>query len=365
MQTEILCFTGNGANLAGRLVRLLDEAGHTCFWHIKSRYSDAAIREDHPDYDHGLQMVEGTLMSWTQAAFAEYDAIIFIGAAGIAVRAIAPFVIDKYHDPAVLVMDEAGKYVIPILSGHVGGANDLAREIAALTGAEAVLTTASDVQGKFAVDVFAKKNGLRLTNRMKAREIAARIVNGERIPVYIAPKLLLSQEAGPLPDPLELADDVSASKVAIDYRLLPKGHDALHLVPEKMIWLGIGCKKGTPAEAIIQDIYTFLEKYQLHPAAVAGVASIDLKIEEKGIADACAIRKWPFITFSADRLNQVEGSFSFSSFVKKRTGVDCICERAACLASGRDDGGLIVRKQRYEGVTLAAAVTERRLHFDR
>ena len=365
MQTVILCFTENGARLAGKLVRVLEEAGHTCFWHIKSRYSMTALRDAYQNEAEGVQLVEGTLLSWTQAAFAEYDAIIFIGAAGIAVRAVAPFVMDKFHDPAVLVMDEAGQFVIPILSGHVGGANALALEIERLTGARAVLTTASDLQGKFAFDVFAGKNGLKVTNRVKAKEIAARIANGSRIPVYIAHELTVDSDKDvPLPEPLDRVQTPQESLVTVDYHYHRDETDALHLVPEKMVWIGIGCKQDMPAAAVTEAVLSFLSSHQLHGDSVAGVASIDLKAEEAGILKTCEEQGWPFVTFSAAELMSVPGKFSFSLFVRKQTGVDCVCERAACLAAGRDDKGLVVKKQKYEGVTLAAAVMERSLNFE-
>lgn len=373
MQTVILCFTDNGAALAGKVVRLLEQAGHTCYWHIKSTYSAAAVRDDHPARAGGLRPVEGTLSKWTQDAFAERDAIIFIGAAGIAVRAIAPYVLDKYHDPAVLVMDEAGKFVIPLLSGHIGGANALAVKIAGMIGAQAVLTTASDVQGKFAADEFAKKNNLIITNHLKAKEIAARIVGGEQIPLYVDPMLSYipdDAEGHPLdvsewlPDPLTISDVAYGSKLVVDYHTLAGCDDALLLVPEKMVWLGIGCKRGTPSEMLYYCLRDFLNDFRLHPSAIAGMASIDLKADEEGILEVCRAREWSFRTYSAQELMQVPGSFSSSIFVYEQTSVDCVCERAACAAAGRDARGLIVKKQTYDGVTLAAAVRERSLSFE-
>ena len=375
MQTVILCFTNNGASLAGKLVRLLEKAGHTCYWHIKSAYSSAAIQEDHPAHQKGLKTVEGTLASWTQNAFAEHDAIIFIGAAGIAVRAIAPYVMDKYHDPAVLVIDEAGKFVIPLLSGHIGGANALAVKIADMIGAQAVVTTASEVQGKFAADVFAKKNGLLITNHMKAKELATRIVGGEAVPLYVDPMISYVPDndakgkpldvSAWLPDPLTVLDVAFGSKLAVDYHTMTGCDDALLLVPEKMIWIGIGCKRGTDAEKIHEALSDFMTKTRLHPAAIAGMASVDIKADEAGILEACGSRDWPLQTYSADALMKVTGNFSSSNFVYEQTGVDCVCERAACLAASRDAAGLVVKKQTYEGITLAAAATERSLEFDR
>ena len=351
MQTVILSFTAQGSHLALRLKELLKDAGHSCEAFVKSAYAEGAcIRVEEP------------ISAWTKKAFTAHDALIFIGAAGIAVRVIAPFVRDKFKDPAVLVMDEAGHFVIPILSGHVGGGNALALEIANLIGAQAVLTTASDVQGKSALDVFAHARNLLITDRVKAKDIAARIVHGQKLSLYIAPDLragLAADAKEALSDSFELSDDLPASQVVIDFCSQPEGAKALLLVPEKRLWLGIGCKRGTSAELIAQSLEDFMKKFRIHPASVAGLASIDLKAEEAGILELCRERGWPFKVFDGPQLMQVEGTFSSSAFVEARTGVDCVCERAACLAAGEASGALTVRKQKYPGVTLAAAVSKK------
>ena len=128
-----------------------------------------------------LFSLKDSLREWTENSFEECDALIYIGACGIAVRAIAPFVKDKFTDPAVISMDELGGYIIPLLSGHVGGANELAMEIANITGGVAVISTATDVNGAFAVDVFAKKNDLKLANKELAKLISADILDGKHL----------------------------------------------------------------------------------------------------------------------------------------------------------------------------------------
>ena len=138
MRVELIAFTARGNALAERLAAELTGAGCPA----------ACTRE-------GLRVEE-----WAARAFGRSEALVFVGAAGIAVRAIAPCLRHKSTDPAVVVVDEAGRYAVPILSGHLGGANDLARRIAALTGAEAVLTTATDVNGVFAADQWARRQGL-------------------------------------------------------------------------------------------------------------------------------------------------------------------------------------------------------------
>ena len=127
---------------------------------------------------------EGGLSEWTKGGFSADDALIFVGACGIAVRSIAPYVRDKFQDPAVVCVDEAGQFVIPLLSGHVGGANRLAEMVASGIGAVPVVTTATDVEKKFAVDVFAKDHGFVITDRKLAKEISADILAGEPVGVF-------------------------------------------------------------------------------------------------------------------------------------------------------------------------------------
>ena len=179
MDVIILSFTAAGTELNRRLCVKIrgafgpEEAPGRCGGYAPEKYAGRGISPLPADK---RALIGG---SWGQAAY------IFIGAAGIAVRYIAPWVKDKYTDSPVLVIDEKGQYVIPLLSGHVGGAVSLADKIAELLGAVSVHTTATDVQGKFAVDVFAKKNGLVITDREAAKNISAAVLNGEKIAFYI------------------------------------------------------------------------------------------------------------------------------------------------------------------------------------
>ena len=169
----LFSFTGTGASLGRRLCRKLQEKGHICEAYAPEKYVQEGLRTMPAGR---AELIGG---QWGRAAF------LFIGAAGIAVRYIAPWVKDKYTDSPVLVLDEKGRYVIPLLSGHVGGAAALADEIACLTGGTAVHTTATDVHGKFAVDVFAKEHCLEITDRAAAKAISAAVLAGEKIALYI------------------------------------------------------------------------------------------------------------------------------------------------------------------------------------
>lgn len=308
--------------------------------------------------------VTESVREWTGKRFADSDAIIFVGACGIAVRSIAPFVKSKKTDPAVVVVDEKGNYAISLLSGHLGGANELAWEIAELVGAEPVVTTATDLNRKFAVDVFAKKNRCRISDMKLAKEISAALLAGDE--VGFATDFPC---AGKLPDGLR---PCGAQDEKPELGMFVTLYDrerffarTLYLIPG-ILTVGVGCKKGTPKEAVEKAILRACAEVFVSPAAVAQVASIDLKREEEGIQEYCKEKNLPFVTYTAEELKRVEGTFTASGFVEKVTGVDNVCERAAVLGSSTDGkaGRLIGRKYAQDGVTAALAVKDWRVEFE-
>ena len=282
-----------------------------------------------------------SLADWTAENFAARQALIFVGAAGIAVRAAAPFVKGKAEDPAVLCVSEDGRFVIPLLSGHLGGANALARRVAALTGGEAVITTATDVNGVFAVDLWAVRQGMRIPEPERIKSVSARLLRGET--VMIACQYPIS---GTAPEHVSLADD---GEVLVSWRDLP--HAGLRLVP-KTLALGVGCKKGTDAQTLEAAFADFCRERGVRPEAVRDAASIDLKQNEPGLLAFCAAHAWRPAFYSAEELRALDGAFTASAFVEARTGVDNVCERAAVKRSG---GALVEKKYAAGGVTFALA----------
>lgn len=337
---------------------------------------------------------QGHLKQWCSECFERADGIIFIGACGIAVRTIAPFLKSKTTDPAVLVIDEAGQFVISLLAGHIGGANELARTVASEIDAVPVITTASDVNGKIAVDVFAKKNDLMIESMQDAKKIASAILRGEKVGVYCNGRVegALPQELLFLGEDHEQIDEQINKQQLKDNKALPDAagcqdiqhliwisemmpasaqifkylndHDGtvLHLISKSVI-LGIGCRKGKTQEEIQSIVDRVLREAEISADALCEVASIDLKKEEPGLLGFCRDRGLKFVTYSSEELRCAEGDFEASEFVKKTTGVDNVCERAAILAAG--PGGKIVRKKYAEnGVTVAIAVREWRVRFE-
>ena len=285
-----------------------------------------------------------SLREWTAENFPDKEALIFVGAAGIAVRAVAPYVRSKAEDPAVLCVDETGRFAVPLLSGHLGGANSLAQRVAALTGGTAVITTATDLTGAFAVDLWAVKQGMTVLHPERIRQISSAVLRGEIISVF-SPYAV----TGPCPAQLRLAERAEDAAVLISFR--KEETDALQLVP-RTLTLGIGCRRGTAAETLERQFSRFCRMCGILPQAIGSAATIDLKQEEEGLLCFCRSHGWNPVFYSAEELRAAEGSFTASRFVEDRTGVDNVCERAAVLRSG---GVLTEKKYASEGVTFALA----------
>lgn len=272
-------------------------------------------------------------------AFADNEALVFIGAAGIAVRAIAPFVKDKLKDPPVVVMDENGSFVIPILSGHVGGANSLALELAEVTGAQPVITTATDVSGAFSVDVFAKENGLRIANREGIAKVSASALEGK--PVTICIKDYQSAE----PVDVLITDEEAADSL--------KGTAKIVLCPKRYA-VGMGCRRGKSFEELRAFAEEVLRDNGIDLSDAGCIATIDVKKDEEGLKRLSQAWRMPLITFEAGMLAKAEGEFSHSDTVLEKVGVDNVCERAAVLAAGRSSQ-IRVKKTACDGMTIAVA----------
>lgn len=341
MKIAIASFTRNGYVWNQELCATLKN--HRCEGYALEKYGKKA----------GIPAIAPSLTEWTKRMFNEMDAILFIGACGIAVRSIAPYVKSKKTDPAVLCMDEQGKFVISLLSGHIGGANELTEEVAAITGAVPVITTATDVNHKLAVDVFAVKNHCEICEMELAKEAAALLVDGKnvgfcsRFPVEgVVPRELIEDSE------LSMGICITTSEQDSPYER------TLHLIP-KIITVGIGCKRNTPLERIEEKVLMALAAAGISEKAVQQAASIDLKAEEPGILQLVEKYGWQYRTFSAEELEKAEGTFTPSPFVKKITGIDNVCERSAVLAGGR----LIKKKEAADGVTVALAAADWRAVF--
>ncbi len=289
----------------------------------------------------------GGLTEWVAENFEQADAIVFVGAVGIAVRAIAPHVRGKAIDPAVVVVDERGRHVVPILSGHLGGANDLAKRIARACGGEAVITTATDVAGVFAFDDWARQQGCKVINPERIKEASTRLLAGMQVSLWSDFPVV-----GAIPRGVVAAPTRDQADVIISVRTGGRA-EALRIVPRALV-LGVGCKRNTPGEAIAQRFHEFMAKHGYAEEALVRVCSIEAKAEEEGLIALCVQLKVPFEMYAAEELAEVTGDFASSAFVEATVGVDNVCERSAVL--GSRGGTLVVGKDAGDGITLALAM---------
>ena len=334
---QIIAFTRRGAALAARLCGALENTAAFA----PGKYSAAPVRP-----------LTQSLADWTEQRFQTGNALVFIGAAGIAVRAVAPHVRGKDTDPAVLCIDEAARFVIPLLSGHLGGANRLAREIAGRLGSQPVITTATDVSGVFSPDDWAASHGCAVADTGEIKHISAALLDRE--PVGFHSDFPLDT---PLPQGLTDALDTPCG-IALGFFVTNPYPHTLHLIPRCVV-AGIGCRRGTAAEVLERRLLDDLDALKLPLKAVGAVASIDLKADEPGLLELCRRLSVPLLTFSAAELMAAPGAFTPSPRVERITGADNVCERSAALAGGE----LISPKTAYDGVTVALAQKSYRIFF--
>ncbi|PHV70988.1 cobalt-precorrin 5A hydrolase [Sporanaerobium hydrogeniformans] len=310
--------------------------------------------------------IEGRLGEVVGELFTRYEALIFIMATGIVVRSIAPYVQDKLLDPAILVIDEKGHNVISLLSGHVGGANALTLEVSDYLGANPVITTATDVNQKGALDLLAQRLGVPLTPiRRQLKEVNALLVAGEKVALYsdlqVNLEKLKEAEGFTLFHSLEafLSEEtlkeykkliyITYKKVGIQDELpIRERSKVLKLTPKNLV-LGVGCRKDTQPLHMREVFEAFLVKEDLSKEAFYQIGSIDIKKDEQAIRTLAEDLALPFITFSKEAIKEVEEQFEKSEFVKKQVGVYAVAEPVAYLLSGH----LLIEKQKYEGITFA------------
>ncbi|MBR4706841.1 MAG: cobalt-precorrin 5A hydrolase [Pseudobutyrivibrio sp.] len=279
-----------------------------------------------------------------EGAFKYHLPIVFIGATGIAVRQISPFINDKLTDSPVIVIDELGHFVISILSGHVGGANALAKELAECLEATPVITTATDINNVFAIDVFAEKNGLRILDKKYIKTVSSKLLKKETIIIKCE---IDADFEGDMPENVKLVTEGDNFDVLITDSALEM--DCLVLVPKRTI-LGMGCKKDKGFEELLEFVKKHVPIEDLQKDIYA-LTSIDVKAKEKGLLTLASYLDTFFITFSADELNELSGDFSSSAFVKETVGVDSVSERSAVALGGT----LTAKKIAENGMTLAIA----------
>lgn len=320
-------------------------------------------------------LLKKDLPAETARLFKKYDALVFIMATGIVVRLIAPLIKDKRTDPAVVVLDEQGKYVISLLSGHIGGANELAKQIAKITGGQAVITTASDVQGKLAVDTLAGMLKCGIEDFTKAKEVTADMVNGGRVGLYAATGLYkIKKKIDGIDHGLEFFDRIEdLAHAGLDGAILVTPHlppkrilarlpNAAFLRP-RVLAVGVGCNRNTSADEIEELFFETLSEASLSALSVKTLASVEEKRDEKGLLEFARKHGYKIRFISKDRLLKGKTPSGPSEAVFRNMGVYGVCEPAALIAAGAKAlaKALIVPKRKSKNATMAVAEAALRL----
>ena len=351
--------TARGARLAARLAAQLPAMAY-----IPRRFlgvGQTASENNQPGpRAASLKSYDEPASTLIRRLFAVYGGLIPIMAVGAAVRLLAPLLTDKRSDPAVVVVDDAGRFAVSLISGHQGGANRLAERVAAALAATAVVTTASESAGVPSPDLLGSELGWRIEPDSSLKRVAAALVNGEMVAVY--------QNRGDrrwlngIPDHLVICDSLDAllatqapaiiiSDQIVELPATMRPRCAVYRPPTLV--LGIGCSRGASEQEIAELVEGTLARHRLSPLAVASVASLDRKAEEPGLRLLLERRRWPLVTYTAAELAGAGGEWTRSEVVRRAVGVGGVAEPAALRCAGAER--LLVRKVKSAQVTLAIA----------
>ena len=313
--------------------------------------------------------------------------VIFISSTGIAVRAIAPYLEGKDKDPGVVVVDLSSKYAINILSGHLGGGNDLTLKVAKILSVQPIITTATDNLGIIAPDILAKDNDLIIEDLKKAKYIASILVDEKKVKIKDDYNMIKISKGYEKTDELSenciwITHDLKVnnnhcgiSKINdfdcnnniilnnsnddIQYNIINEelNYSKILRLIKKDLVLGIGCRRGTTYEKLYNFINSSLIKYNLDIKAVAAIVSVDVKANEEGIIKFSQKINCPFITFEREQIKTVQDKYQKSEFVLKTLGITGVCEPCVDLEGAE----VIISKVKHEGMTLAIGVLKKQL----
>jgi cobalt-precorrin 5A hydrolase len=339
----IWVITPNGIKVARGITARLPEADV----HMSGRLKEAALEK--LTFDKlSDEMVE---------KFIKYAGHIFIMSAGIVVRVIAPLIQSKTEDPAVVVIDDQGQHAISLLSGHLGGANALTLKVAEIIGARPVITTATDVNMRPAIDVLAKEKKLNIENPPAIKTVNMALLTDQQIGVH-DPFGVLQDD---IPNAVQFdekglakwkASKDSAAAIYVGDKRVDLAADVLILRPASLV-AGIGCNRNTPMDEIKGLLDEVLKNNGLAGSSLGRIATIDLKADEPGLLEVAKALNVPIDFFSREKLGQIKDIQTPSTLVENHIGVKSVCEAAAILASQM--GTLIVPKKKTPNVTVAIA----------
>lgn len=348
MKTAVIAITKHGSALARRI------SGER--W-IAAKFRGAEAEDTAAAAQGPIHYFEKPIKELTAEIWPQYDALVYVVSLGAVVRTIAPFLKDKHVDPAVIVVDDKAQFAISVLSGHVGGANELTAQIAESLGAQPVITTASDVGKTIPVDILGRELGWTTEGEHNITRVSAAVVNEEAV-AFVQETGEKSWWTRPTPLPATIRritlDEARAFKnvlIVTDRLLADEWLPKAVVYRPKSLVIGIGCDRGTSAEQIDEFVQSTLAAQGLSLRSVRNVATADVKQDEPGLLEFCERHKLPLVTYSAEQLKQVAAP-NPSATVEKHVGTPGVSEPAAMLSSG---GQLIVPKQKAPMMTLAVA----------
>lgn len=366
----ILCITSNGRSLACKIKRSLNE-GDIYFINNKrdeNSLDDNEVISKSLEEDVEIYTVKKRLKFFVEDIFDKYEYILFIMATGIVVRTIAPLVTSKFSDPAILVTDEKGSNIISLLSGHMGGANEMTLHISDLINSNPVITTATDINKKSSLDMIAKKlNGHIVNFRDNVLDVNAMLVNGDAVGLYIDGEYNIDTRGFTVLDnskSLEssISSDEELKKINLNTIVVISNKENLQIdkyyedkyriikVTPRDIVIGIGCRRDTESHLLQDFLEDFLIKNNIDINSIKEIGSIEVKKDEKAIIDLSENLNVPFRVLSVEEISQVDYLFEKSEWVKKSVGVYSVAEPVAHLLS---DGNVIIEKNKYKGITFS------------
>ncbi len=385
MKWAVVTLTAGAARLGKKLAKGMCAFGDGDLYvsnRFLSEYSSINNAKDANDEngrhdDIRVLSTEKPFKDFVGTLFYNYDSIIFIMATGIVCRSIAPYIQSKTKDPAIIVCDEAGRHAISLLSGHLGGGNELSKKVAMIIGAEPVITTASDVTGNMAVDMFAQSIDTIIASMEAAKDVTALAVDGKKICILIDKKRMenklyhqkitalkydnisvnIIDKWGGIDDKdIEYALGFADGVIAISENRLnilsgQKPYRSVQLIP-KSISLGIGCRRDT-ADSVINSVFNeAIDSVHIDERAIRSISTIQLKADEVGIHALCRRLNLALTIVDLESIAKVHHLFNGSDFVQKTIGVRAVSEPCAMI-SGSENGYMRLGKYAKNGVTIS------------
>lgn len=368
------------------------QASHTCLERVRMKIGIISVTKSGDEIAAKLskklevdlyskQLMENfNIKKISKKLMEEYKSVIFITSTGIAVRAIAEYIKGKDKDPAVLVIDSCGKFVISLLSGHLGGANKLTLQVAEILKSLPVITTATDNIGVIAPDIIAKENGLVIDSLKDAKYIAALLVERKKV-AFIDFKSEIPVPKG-YADNMEkvegivyvthnLVDNIydeyikynsssGENKILIErknndykpYRNTKENIVTLKLIRKNII-IGIGCKRNFLPKQMKKNVIDLLRELNIDARAVKSISTIEIKKDEQAILELARYLDCELKICSLEEIKKIHYKYEGSDFVEKTIGVRAVCEPCVELVGGK----LLTKKIKANGMTMCVGIS--------